>query len=93
MISGPGNIVFNDINAPDTEVDVNAYGSYMLEWSENNHTCTNADTVIIVFYKTPEPVADTSGDTCGLSYVITVTPDYASGILDTEIRFRARASF
>ncbi|NPA35906.1 MAG: PKD domain-containing protein [Chlorobi bacterium] len=78
-ISGPGNIVFNDITTPDTEIDVDTYGTYILEWSENNQSCSDADTVVVVFYKTPEPVTNPGGDTCGLNYLLTVTPDYGTG--------------
>jgi len=79
MVSGAGNIVFNDIHDPNTEIDVDSYGTYTLEWNEDNHNCSDADTVIFVFYKTPEPVTEAGGDTCGLSYSITVTPDIGTG--------------
>jgi gliding motility-associated-like protein len=79
VVSGPGHVVFNDINNPGSEVDVDAYGEYIFEWQEVNKTCSDADTVTLVFFKTPAPVAVAGGDTCGLYYSVTVTPDIGIG--------------
>ncbi len=79
VLTSDGSISFTDSHAPNSDVTVDTYGTYVLEWSEDNNSCTDADTVTLVFYKTPSPVAANNGDTCGLSYTISVTPDYGTG--------------
>ncbi len=79
LLSGPGNMTFDNVHDPGTGVIVDAYGTYSVEWMENNHTCDDADTITLVFYKTPVPVAAANGDTCGLDYTISVTPDIGTG--------------
>ena len=79
LITGDGSIAFSDVNDPQSNVTVDAYGTYLLQWEEENHGCSDADTVILVFYQIPVPMAASDGDTCGLEYDISVFPDIGTG--------------
>ncbi len=79
LISGAGGVAFADIHDPNTSITVDTYGSYSLEWLEDNSGCEDTDSVNFVFYKIPEPVAAADGDTCGLAFDISVAPDLGAG--------------
>ena len=82
LITGVGSIAFSDIHDSNTSITVDAYGSYTLEWHEDNSGCSDADTVNFVFYRTPEPSVVADGDTCGLSYSISANTDLGTGKWD-----------
>ncbi len=47
--SGPGTVVFNDNNNPQTLLEVSQGGQYTLTWTVENGECQAADTVLINF--------------------------------------------
>lgn len=54
LLSGPGNIVFENINAPNTQVTADDYGSYIFQWVESNgNNCNDTDWVTVNFDVVP----------------------------------------
>jgi hypothetical protein len=51
IISGPGQVVFENSNDPKSKVRVDKYGLYCFEWSIVDTNCISRDTVCIEFYK------------------------------------------
>ncbi|TAJ05758.1 PKD domain-containing protein [Marinilabiliaceae bacterium JC017] len=73
--SGDGNVLIDDLNDPNSEVVVDAYGEYIFKWSEENSSCRDEDEVILTFYQIPAPAVGPDADTCGLTYNLTAFPD------------------
>nr|WP_319401619.1 PKD domain-containing protein [uncultured Carboxylicivirga sp.] len=79
LVSGAGNAsIASDVD-PNSLVIVDAYGDYIFQWEENNNGCTDVDEVTITFVQIPEPVVMNDADTCGLEYLLKVTPDIGVG--------------
>ncbi len=62
VVSGPGNVVITNPTQPNSTVSVDAYGTYLFEWFENNQAgCISRDTVVIHFDVVPvaafEPIS------------------------------------
>lgn len=54
LISGPGNIVIENINNPNTSITADNYGSYTFQWIEyNGNNCNDTDIVTINFDVVP----------------------------------------
>jgi lysophospholipase L1-like esterase len=58
--SGPGTIIFGDINVNNTTATSNNYGTYVLRWTITNGTCSWIDDVTITM--NPQPEADAGPD-------------------------------
>ncbi|MFN4235489.1 MAG: hypothetical protein ACK4IK_11870, partial [Bacteroidia bacterium] len=68
QISGPGTISFNNVNSPTTSVTASVYGTYVLQWTINNGSCSTSSTVSITFDEMPIPsAAGNDAAVCGLS--------------------------
>nr|WP_320119652.1 gliding motility-associated C-terminal domain-containing protein [uncultured Marinifilum sp.] len=79
-VSGPGNVVFDDINDPESRVTVDLLGTYVFRWTEENGTCSDSDDVEVNFYKQPNVNAGPDGNTCGLlEYQLAATSSTGSG--------------
>ncbi|MBR8537541.1 PKD domain-containing protein [Carboxylicivirga sediminis] len=79
LISGTGSVTFSDVNSPTSDINVDTYGEYTFQWSEDNNSCISSDQVTFTFAKVPTPIAMENADTCGLVYQIKVTPDVGLG--------------
>lgn len=67
--TGPGNATFSDVNAPNATLTVDAYGTYVLTWTEVNGTCSDATSVSVTF----NPVPSVSFTGLAASYCIDQT--------------------
>ena len=82
VLSGPGTAVFSpDENDPLATVTVDTEGSYEILWTETNGPCSDADTITVIFHKTP--MSDAGPDQV-LEYVFSAfmegrMPDYGTG--------------
>ncbi|MCU4176936.1 PKD domain-containing protein [Carboxylicivirga sp. N1Y90] len=77
---GVGAVSFVDINDPNTQIVVDAYGDYTFIWDEDNNTCVSSDEVTIRFVQVPAPNVVPVADTCGLSHKIEAIPDIGVGL-------------
>jgi len=80
QVSGPGTSTFSNANIPNTDVSVDAYGSYVYRWTEVNGTCSDFDEVTVTFYETPMADAGVGGGECDLNYLLNASPSVGSGI-------------
>ncbi|MGQ1911461.1 gliding motility-associated C-terminal domain-containing protein [Marinifilum sp. RC60d5] len=79
-VSGPGNVVFDDKNDPESRVTVDLLGTYVFRWTEENGTCSDTDDVEVNFYKQPNVNAGPDGSTCDLlEYQLAATSSTGSG--------------
>lgn len=63
VISGPGTVTFTDENVFNTDINVTAYGSYVLRWTiDNNGACNTTSDVTINFAEAAD--AGTDQDIC-----------------------------
>ncbi len=70
QVSGPGTLIFNDANSPNTAVNFNGagYGTYLLEWRINLGSCVSTDTVEVIFNpNSTVPVCGPDQNICGLT--------------------------
>jgi hypothetical protein len=51
--TGPGTVTFNPIDNASSDATADIYGTYTLEWEENNGGCVDRDTVEVVYYEQP----------------------------------------
>ncbi|WP_461638077.1 gliding motility-associated C-terminal domain-containing protein [Labilibaculum euxinus] len=79
-ISGPGTVVFSDINSGSSTATVNAYGTYEYQWKISNGPCTASVATLTVTYFDP-PIADagTGGDECDLNFSLSAVPSLGTG--------------
>lgn len=78
--TGPGTATFGNVNLPNNTVTVDADGSYLFIWTENNGTgCTSSDTVNIQFANQPQSNAGINDQTCSHNYSLNATPSYGTG--------------
>ncbi len=61
QISGPGTSEFSDPASPVSDVSVDAYGTYVYEWNEQNNVCWGTDRVTIR-YNQPAQVLSVDND-------------------------------
>lgn len=77
--AGPGTAVFSNINAIDSEVTVDLYGTYTFSWTEDNNGCTASDEVVITFNDDPM-VAGPITEVCDLiNFTYTVSFQISGG--------------
>ena len=75
LLIGPGVVLYNNLNLPDTKIDVSVFGTYTFEWLDNNQGCIGKDTVVVTF-RPDNLSASAPTYTCatdGQSYVATFT--------------------
>lgn len=78
--TGPGTSVFTDLNDPGTGVDVNQFGSYQFEWTEDNGTCPpDNDFVNILFEEQSRAEAGPNDSICGLNISLGAIPSVGTG--------------
>ena len=59
FVSGPGNIIFDNIHNPNTIVHSDIYGVYILMWKEDNgYGCVDSNNVQVSFNLVPVPAFD-----------------------------------
>jgi gliding motility-associated-like protein len=70
-INGPGTAIFVNQNNPNSQVIVNAQGTYTFVWHEFSSVCDSLDTVQITFITQPQANAGPqSVSVCGTSYTL-----------------------
>ncbi|MFN7013162.1 MAG: hypothetical protein ACK4ON_02715, partial [Bacteroidia bacterium] len=81
QLSGPGTISFSNINSPTSSATASTFGTYVLQWTINNGTCSTSSTVSITFDEMPIPAAaGNDAAICGLSINLSGnTPNIGSG--------------
>ncbi|KPK79210.1 MAG: hypothetical protein AMS27_18200, partial [Bacteroides sp. SM23_62_1] len=77
--SGPGNVVFSNANDPNATATVDAYGTYVFRWTEDNGGCTDFDDVQIIYYEIPNANAGPDDNACGFGYNLNATPSIGTG--------------
>ncbi len=79
--SGPGSATFiPNANTPNAKVNVNAYGTYTLRWTEVNGPCSNSATISITFIQQPSANAGIGGDECDKDFVLNAVPGAVPGV-------------
>lgn len=71
---GPGQVVFDDITAPDANVTFSVYGCYTFTWTECNPACADSSDMVVCWLEDPIASSEFEADTadCGtLSYDLT----------------------
>ncbi|HET8859749.1 hypothetical protein, partial [Marivirga sp.] len=84
-VSGAGNISFNTTaNDPDAIITVDAFGTYVFRWTEDNNGCTDFDQITVNFYEQPVAVAGAGGNECDLDFQLGATPSVGTGTWTLE---------
>ena len=63
--TGPGTVTFDNANLAGAVATATHYGTYILQWSENNGGCTDYDNVTVTFYEQPVVAAPDDFAVCG----------------------------
>ncbi len=72
--SGPGTVSFSNTNLATATATATLYGTYILQWTENNGGCTDVDNVTVTFYEQPTVTAPDDLDLCDtLTTTLTAT--------------------
>ena len=61
------NVTFTQINANNSGVDVDLFGTYSFIWQETSGNCVNSDTVVITFKAFPDAYAGTDDELCNIT--------------------------
>ena len=77
--SGPGHSVFQDVHDPESEVQVDMYGTYEYKWMADNFDCADSSFVTVIYTQTPVPSVMNDKDTCALQSPVIAYPDIGSG--------------
>lgn len=87
LVSGPGNVVFDDDRSPTSDVTVDAYGTYQFRWTFSSGGCTPQSAVVNITFHEP-PVADAGLDqrVCADGANIAITGTISGGA--TQGRWR-----
>ena len=92
-VSGPGTASFSpDNHNPRAKVTVNAYGTYVLRWTEVNGSCSSRASVTIGFYEQVSANAGNGGNECDRDFVLNAVPGQGSGMW-TKVLGPGSASF
>jgi gliding motility-associated-like protein len=75
QLAGPGTATFANASSPTGNVLVDAYGSYLFQWKEDNKSCADSAQVSITFVRIPTPKVMEDASLCGLSIELKSTPD------------------
>jgi len=79
LISGSGNILSLDVNDPVSNVEVDAFGTYVFAWTVDNAGCIDVETVTVNFFQQPIANAGVDDAICALDYVLDATPSFGIG--------------
>ncbi len=79
VISGTGNLTFDDTSLPNAHITADTYGSYELSWEVALNGCYHTDAVTIQFSKKPAPATGDDLAMCGLTATLEAIPDLAAG--------------
>lgn len=72
--SGPGTVSFSNANLATATATATLYGTYILQWTENNGGCTDVDNVTVTFYEQPTVTAPDDLNLCDtLTTTLTAT--------------------
>ncbi len=72
--TGPGTVSFSNGNLATATATATRYGTYTLQWSENNGGCSDNDNVVVTFHEQPAVTAPDDFSVCGsLSATLTAT--------------------
>ncbi len=83
QISGPATSQIANNHSPSSQVQVSQYGTYQFQWYEDNHGCTDADTVTIIFNYIPTSTFTVSEINCYQdTAVVTFT-----GLVDSAVTY------
>lgn len=80
LLNGPGTPTFGDDTDPESDVTVDAYGTYTFTWTETNGTCTDFENLVVNFYEQPVANAGVGGDQCGLEFGLTGVASAGTGL-------------
>jgi gliding motility-associated-like protein len=83
FISGSGVINFSSANQPNSFITASDYGTYELQYKEDNFGCSDSDRVVISFVRIPHPTVMDDKSVCGLSMPLTATPDIGGNWVQT----------
>ncbi|MBL4665421.1 MAG: gliding motility-associated C-terminal domain-containing protein [Nitrospinaceae bacterium] len=78
--AGPGTTIFSNANNPSATATVNIFGTYDYVWTEVNGSCSDTDTVTILYGNQPVADAGPGGAVCGLSYTLNATSSFGAGV-------------
>jgi PKD domain/Ig-like domain CHU_C associated/PKD-like domain/SprB repeat/CHU_C Type IX secretion signal domain len=62
--TGPGSVGFSDQNLATAVATATRYGTYSLQWEEDNGGCTDADNVLVTYYEQPNVTAPANFEVC-----------------------------
>ncbi len=79
QVSGPGTVIFGSASALSTSATADLYGTYVIQWEENNNGCKNASTITVNYYQPPVAVAGVGGNECDLDFLLNATPSAGVG--------------
>jgi hypothetical protein len=80
QVSGPGLTAFNNANNPSTSGTITSFGTYVYQWTEVNGTCSDSDTISVIFNDQPVADAGIGGIECDLDFNLSANPSVGSGI-------------
>jgi len=63
-------VFFPDNTSTNSVISVSDYGTYKIQWIENNGICVDHDTIIVNFYETPDANAGENNTVCNLDYLL-----------------------
>jgi hypothetical protein len=84
QVSGPGTVTFGVATALSTTATADAYGTYVVRWTEENNVCSDFDEVTINYYESPVSDAGSGGDACSQSFLFSAVPSVGSGMWTQE---------
>lgn len=68
QVSGPGTITFSNANSPSSTATASTFGTYVLQWTINNGSCSTSSNVSVTFDEMPVPsAAGSDAAICGLT--------------------------
>ncbi|MEJ0057452.1 MAG: hypothetical protein WDN75_18455 [Bacteroidota bacterium] len=81
QVSGPGTVTFGSASALSTSATADLYGTYVIQWEENNNGCKNASTITVNYYQTPvlTVVDNIPGGICSNAQTDITITDVAAG--------------
>ncbi len=79
IISGAGNLTFDDPSLPGAQITTDTYGSYELSWEVTLNGCSHTDVVNLRFSEVPAPTTGPDIVTCGLTTALEAVPHMGSG--------------
>ncbi|GAI19171.1 unnamed protein product, partial [marine sediment metagenome] len=86
MTAGPGTVTSWGAgqDQASTTITVDTYGTYQFTWTESNGTgtCSDADAIIVNYYRQPVANAGSGGDECDLDFVLSATASVPIGDRD-----------